>query len=47
LIVVNDVFDVILDSVWENIIEYLCTDVHRWNWSAVLSLYWIFVWFRY
>jgi hypothetical protein len=29
LIVVNDGFDVFLDSVCENFIEYFCIDIHK------------------
>jgi hypothetical protein len=42
LIVVNDDFDVFLDSVYKNFIEYFCTDIHKEDWSEVL-----FVLFRY
>jgi hypothetical protein len=45
--VMNDRFDVFLDSVCENFIEYFCIDVHKGNWSEVLFLCWVFVWFRY
>jgi hypothetical protein len=29
-VVVNDVFDVFLDSVFEKFIEYFCIDMHKW-----------------
>jgi hypothetical protein len=38
LIMVDDFFDVFLDSVYENFIEYFCIDIHKANWSVVLSL---------
>jgi len=36
LIMVNDGFDVFLDSVCKNFIEYFCTDIHKRDWSEVL-----------
>jgi hypothetical protein len=47
LVKVNDPFDVFLDSVCENFIEYFCIDIHKENWFEVLFLFWVFVWFRY
>ena len=38
MIMVNDRFDVFLDLVWENFIEYFCINTHKGNWSEVLSL---------
>jgi hypothetical protein len=38
LIVVNDHFDVFLDLVCENFIEYFCVDIYKGNLSEVLSL---------
>jgi hypothetical protein len=38
LIMVNDVFDVFLDSVCEYFIENFCINIHKRNWSEVLSL---------
>jgi hypothetical protein len=35
LIVVNDHFDMFLDSVGKNFIEYFCIDIHKGNWSEV------------
>jgi hypothetical protein len=29
LIMVNDAFDVFLDSVWKNFIEYFCINIHN------------------
>jgi hypothetical protein len=34
----NDGFDMFLDSVCENVIEYYCIDIHKGNWSEVLFL---------
>ena len=42
LIVVNDHFDVFLDLVCKNFIEYFCIDIHKGNWSEVLYLCWVF-----
>ena len=36
LIMVNDGFDLFLDSVCKNLIEYFCIDIHKQNWSEVL-----------
>jgi hypothetical protein len=47
LIMTDDHFDVFLDSVCKNFIEYFCIDIHKGNWFEVLFLCWIFVWFRY
>jgi hypothetical protein len=47
LILVNDCFDVFLGLVGKNFIEYFCTDIHKGNWSEVLFLCWVFVWFWY
>jgi hypothetical protein len=47
LIMVNDHFDVFLDSVYKNFIEYFCIDIHKGNCSEVLFLQWVFVWFCY
>jgi hypothetical protein len=47
LIMMDDRFDVFLDSVFENCIEYFCIDIHGRNWSEVFFLFWVFVWFRY
>ena len=38
LIMVDDVFDVYLDSVCEYFTEYFCINVHKRNWSEILSL---------
>ena len=39
LFMMNDHFDVFSsDSVFENFIEYICIDVHKGNWSYILSL---------
>jgi len=47
LIMMYDHFDVLLDSVCKNFIEYLCADIHKRNWTEVLFLCWVFVWFNY
>jgi hypothetical protein len=36
LIMMDDCFDVFLDSVCKNFIEYFCIDIHKGNWSEVL-----------
>jgi hypothetical protein len=41
LIVVNDNFDVFLDLVCKNFIEYFCINIHKGDWSEVLC--WVFV----
>jgi hypothetical protein len=38
LIIVDDVFDVFLDSVCKYFVEYVCLKVHKENWSEILSL---------
>ena len=38
LIMVNDVFDVFLDSVCEYFIEYFCISLHKGNWSEILFI---------
>jgi hypothetical protein len=40
LIIVNSVFHVFLDVVWEYIIEYFCINVHKGHWSEILFLCW-------
>jgi hypothetical protein len=47
LIMMDDRFGVFLDLVSEYFIEYFCIDIHKANWSEVLFLYWVFVWFKY
>jgi hypothetical protein len=47
LIIVNDGFDVFLDSICKNFIEYFCIYIYEWNWPEVLLLCWVFVWFGY
>jgi hypothetical protein len=47
LIVVNDGFDVFLDSFCKNFIEYFCIDIHKRHWSEDLFFGWVFVCFRY
>jgi hypothetical protein len=31
LTMMDDHFDMFLDSVWENLIEYFCIDIHKGN----------------
>jgi hypothetical protein len=38
LIMVDDNFDVSLDLVCENLVEYFCINIHKQNLSEVLSL---------
>ena len=40
LIRMDDCFNVFLDSVSENFIEYSYIDIHKGNWSEVLYLCW-------
>jgi hypothetical protein len=47
LIMMDDHFDVFLDSVCENFIEYFSINIHKENWSEVLFFCWVFVWFMY
>ena len=47
LIMVDDCFDVFLDSVGKNFIKYFFINIHKRNWPEVLFLCWIFVWFWY
>ena len=39
LIIMDDHFDGLLDSVCENFIEYFCIDISKGNWSEVLFLF--------
>jgi hypothetical protein len=34
----DDHFDVSLDSVCENFVEYFCFELHKGNWSVVIFL---------
>jgi hypothetical protein len=47
LIVMDDRFDVFLNSVCKNFIEYFCIDIHKGNFSEVLYLCEVFMWFSY
>ena len=47
LVRMDDCFNVFLDSVSENFIEDFCIGIHKGNWSEVLYLCWVFLWFRY
>ena len=42
LVRMDDCFDVFLDSVRENFIEYFCIDIRKGNWSEVLYLCWVY-----
>jgi hypothetical protein len=43
LVMMDDRFDVYLDSICEDFIEYFCIDINKGNWSQILFLCWIFV----
>jgi hypothetical protein len=43
----DDHFNVSVDSVCKNFIEYFYINIHEENWSEVLFLCWVFIWFRY
>ena len=43
----DDCFDVFLDSIGKDFIEYFCIYIQEGNWSEVLYLCWVFLWFRY
>jgi hypothetical protein len=47
LVMMEVCFDVFLYLVSENFIEYFCIDIYKGNWSEVLYLCWVFLWFRY
>ena len=38
LVMTDDRFDVFLDSVCEDLIEYFCINIHKGNWSEVLFI---------
>jgi hypothetical protein len=38
LVMMDDHFDVFLDSVCENFVEYFYVDIHKGHWSEVLFL---------
>jgi hypothetical protein len=40
LVMMDDRFDVFLDSVCEDFIEYFCIDIHKGNCSEILFLCW-------
>ena len=42
--VVSDHFDLFLDSVCKNFIEYFCISINEGNWYEVLFLYLVLVW---
>ena len=45
LVMMDNCFDVFLDSVCEDFLKHFCIDIHKGNWSEVLFVCWIFVWF--
>ena len=47
LIKVDDCFEMFLGTVCENFIKYFCIDIHKGNWTVVLFLCSVFVWYRY
>jgi hypothetical protein len=47
LIVVNEGFDMFLDSVCKNFLEYFGIDIHNQDWLEILFFGWIFEWFWY
>jgi len=47
LIMMDDHFDVFLNLVCKNLIEYFCINIHKRNWSEVLFLCGVSAWFRY
>ena len=47
LVMIDDHFDVFLDSVCKNFIEYFCINIHKENLSEVFFISSVFVWFRY
>jgi hypothetical protein len=47
LVRIDDCFNVFFDSVSDNFIEYFCIYIYKGNWSEVLYLCWVFMWFRY
>jgi hypothetical protein len=47
LFMTDDHFVVFLFSICENFIEEFCIYIHKGNWSDVLFLSWVFVWFMY
>ena len=44
LIILNDHFDVFLNSICKNFIECFCIDIHKGNWYEVLFPCWVFMW---
>ena len=45
LIMMDDRFDAFLDLVSEDFIECLCITFHKGNWSEVLFILWVYMWF--
>ena len=46
LIMMDDCFDVFLDSFCENFIQYFGIDIYKGNGSEVFFLCWVIMWFR-
>ena len=47
VIVVNGGFDVFLDSICKNFVDYFCIDIHKQGWSEVLFFGWVPVLFTF
>ena len=45
LIMMDDHFEVFLNLVSEDFFECLCITFHKGNWSEVLFLLWVYMWF--
>jgi hypothetical protein len=46
LVKMDGCFDVFLNLVSKIFIKYFCIDNHKGNWSEILYVCWVFVWFR-
>ena len=44
---VFELFDVLLNSVWQSFVQDFCIYVHQWHWPVVFFFYVVFVWFWY
>jgi hypothetical protein len=47
LVMMDDHFDVFLDSVCKDFIKYFCINIHKESCDEALFLCWIFVWLSY
>ena len=45
LVMVYDFSYVFLDSIFQYSIDYFCINVHDWDWSLILFISGVFVWF--